>query len=484
MPAILLISLLAALPALAQSKAGPEYAKVFDDTKVHSVHLILEGTDYQKIGQKPFQWMNGDVEIDGERVQNVGIREKGNSSAGIRTEKKPFKIDFCEYLKDQRFHGLKQLVLNNGFKDPTLLREKLAYDLHRALGIPASRAAHAMVYVTAKGEFERRYFGLYTMVEHVDDVFLDERFGGHEGNLYKIEGMQDLFSRADESAIGEERNVELKTNEEENDRSRLVAFARAVAEGKEDLGKWLDVEAFAKWLAATSALVNLDSYAGTGHNFYLYDDPKTGKFVLIPWDLNEAFGNFQVGPPDDHLEWSIREPWVGTKRLIERFLESPANQKPYFAALRGLCAKEFAPKATAARIDALYRLAKDAATKDTMKEWATEDLVKALSQDLEGGGGPKMGPKQSKVFGLKPFVEKRVESILKQLAGKSEGATLEGGSGGPPMGPPPGGRDPLKDFDRDGDGAVSREEWKGPPQGFDRLDRNGDGKLEASELKK
>ncbi len=490
-PAVILAAALATAPAGAKPAVAPDAARVFDDTRVHSVRLVVEGADYDRVGRRPFEWVPADVEIDGERVARVGVREKGNSSWGIRSAKKPFKLDFGEFTKGQTFHGLRVLVLNNGFKDPSLLREKLAYDLHRALGLPSSRAAHAKVFVTAKGRFEDEYLGLYTLVEHVDEVFLDERFGGHGGNLYKVEGFQDLFARADAARIADERNVELKTNEAANDRSRLVDFARAVADDEADLSRWLDTARFAKWLAVNAALVNLDSYAGTGHNFYLYDDPKTGKFVLIPWDLNEAFANFQMGEPSAHLDWDVLAPMAGSKRLIERFLAVPAQRALYLKALEDLCAGAFAPAAMAARIDVLHRLTKDAASKDALKEWSTDDLVRSLSEDLRGN---RMGPRQSMVFGLKPFVERRVASIREQLAGKRKGLALQGPTGppggrgppgrGPPRPPGPGGGDPLRDMDADGDGKVSRSEWRGPREDFDRLDGNRDGSLDAFELRR
>jgi Ca2+-binding EF-hand superfamily protein len=40
----------------------------------------------------------------------------------------------------------------------------------------------------------------------------------------------------------------------------------------------------------------------------------------------------------------------------------------------------------------------------------------------------------------------------------------------------------LKEMDKDGDGKVSREEWTGAPERFDRLDRNKDGALDASDV--
>lgn len=39
----------------------------------------------------------------------------------------------------------------------------------------------------------------------------------------------------------------------------------------------------------------------------------------------------------------------------------------------------------------------------------------------------------------------------------------------------------LRSSDRDGDGAISREEWLGRPEGFARFDRDGDGVISAEE---
>ncbi len=39
----------------------------------------------------------------------------------------------------------------------------------------------------------------------------------------------------------------------------------------------------------------------------------------------------------------------------------------------------------------------------------------------------------------------------------------------------------MKNMDINNDGAVSRDEWKGKPQVFDRFDKNGDGSLTREE---
>src|SRR5262245_60153049 len=46
----------------------------------------------------------------------------------------------------------------------------------------------------------------------------------------------------------------------------------------------------------------------------------------------------------------------------------------------------------------------------------------------------------------------------------------------------PNGEKRMKAMDVDNDGAISRDEWKGKPQAFDRVDKNGDGSLTREEL--
>lgn len=71
---------------------------------------------------------------------------------------------------------------------------------------------------------------------------------------------------------------------------------KALEDG-EGLEKVLDVEKALKYIAANVALANFDSYLGmTTHNFYLYEE--NGRFTIIPWDMNLAFGGFGGGEVD------------------------------------------------------------------------------------------------------------------------------------------------------------------------------------------
>src|SRR5690606_38061271 len=95
----------------------------------------------------------------------------------------------------------------------------------------------------------------------------------------------------------------LKRNEEVGDVSAFLAFAGAMSNAspgalRSTLGEYLELDAFARYMAVDDALVNNDGITtfytaedGTwsgNHNLYLYDESPT-RFTLIPWDLESTF---------------------------------------------------------------------------------------------------------------------------------------------------------------------------------------------------
>ncbi len=241
---------------------------------------------------------------------NVGVRFKGNSSLSTTyssgNEKLSLKLDFDQYeddypeLKNQRFYGFKQLNLNNNYEDESLMREKVGADLFRAFGLASAQTAFCTVYINYGSGVV--YFGVYTLVEEVDDTVLDSQFSDGSGNLYKPEEDASTFK----SGTYDESEFNLKTNTESPDYSDVEALYTALHDSKRssDNEAWqegvesvFNVDVFLKWLAANAVIQNWDTYGNMGHNYYLYNNPEDGKLTWIPWDNNEAF---QEG--DDSIE--------------------------------------------------------------------------------------------------------------------------------------------------------------------------------------
>ena len=242
----------------------------------------------------------------------VGVRFKGNSSlqsswqSGIL--KLSFKLDFDEFeddypqIKNQRFFGFKKLSLKNNYNDKSMLREKVATEIFRDAGLAASHTAFYTVYVDhGDGPV---YFGLYTLVEEVDDTVLDTQFSDDNGNLYKPDGDAASFA----AGTYDEDEYVKKNNEDEADFSDVASLLAILHDGsrtsdpeawRSNLEEILDTDVFLKYLAVNTIIQNWDTYGRMTHNYFLYNNPDTDKLTWIPWDNNEALqtGNQQGSLP-------------------------------------------------------------------------------------------------------------------------------------------------------------------------------------------
>jgi hypothetical protein len=249
-------------------------------------------------------WVEASVTVNDITWDHVGIRYKGNSSlksaSSSGNNKLSFKLDFDEFedeypdTDNQRFYGFKQLNLNNNFSDSSLMHEKVAADLFNEFGVPASRTRFAIVYVDY-GEGSQ-YYGVYTLVEEMDDTGILAQFTDDSGNLYKPENQGATFADGSYS----DADMNKKNNEDEADYTDTKALYEIINSDtrvsdstawKSDLESVFNVDGFIKWLAANTVIQNWDTYGNMNHNFYLYNNPASGQLNWVPWDNNEAFSS-------------------------------------------------------------------------------------------------------------------------------------------------------------------------------------------------
>lgn len=388
----------------------------FGTPQVHEIRLKFSQPGYLdslKANYALDAYMRCEVTIDGAAYPASGAKYKGNSSYNNGSRKKPFRLDLAEYVDGQAHDGLKKLVLNNGFKDPTLLREKLTLDFLNEHGITAPRATFARLYLND------RYWGLYTVIEDVNKTFLEDRFGNKKGNLFKGDQRGSLVWKG-WSQAAYLVDYELKTNETENDWSDLLRLLNALnntpaAALPDSLDRYMNVASWLSYWAAQSLFVNLDSYVGSGHNYFIYHNADTDKFDWIAWDVNEAFGNFNMGIQPQGLKnlpfTHIPQPFE-QRPLMNRMLQNPAYKQALADRLCQLL-QDFDNARLDPKIDALAALIRPDVLADTLKFYSNAQFEQNLSQDIMAGGG---GPAGGFTFGLKSFVSGRRASLAQQLA--------------------------------------------------------------------
>ncbi|MHC5078181.1 MAG: CotH kinase family protein, partial [Planctomycetota bacterium] len=425
-------------PAKKKEREKPQWDRIYPQDKLLDITLTIAKKDWERLPRRPFTYVPAGFSCGHVRIAKVGLRVKGNSSSSVPNQRKSFKIDFDRFEKDRRFHGVNKLNLHNGFKDPTMMREYLAYKIFREAGVPASHVGFARLFITIPGTCTKKYLGIYSNVEQVNGAFLRDRFGDNQGNLWKGEGGSEFqFVGKDPEVYGA---YELKRNERRGDYSSLIEFIRIVNETKDDafgkvIEKHLDVKAFLAYMAVNTILSNMDSPAGTGHNYYIYHDPRSDRFTVIPWDLNEAFGNFRMGSGRDMERMSIDEPYAGEKILIRRVLSVKRFLEAYRAILKKLISGPFSPAVMAREIDRVYHLIRKAVENDPLMSFSNEEFKRAIEEDIPGRGP---GNRRGGVLGLKSFTRNRVASIKNQLSGREQGVKPSGRAfrGPPPSGGP------------------------------------------------
>ena len=141
---------------------------------------------------------------------------------------------------------------------------------------------------------------LYLNVEHVDEEFVDKRYGNQDGNLYKClwpADLEYLGSNPDLYKIdmGGRRAYDLKTNTELDDYTDIAHFIDVlnntpIADLPCELEKVFNVQDYLKVVAMDVFTANWDGYIWDKNNFYLYHNSETGLFEFLPYDLDNTFG--------------------------------------------------------------------------------------------------------------------------------------------------------------------------------------------------
>lgn len=358
-------------------------------------------------------------------MDSVGVRLKGNSSYSHPGVKKSFKIDFNKFISGQNYDGLKKLNFSNGFKDPTCMREKLFFDACWEAGVPAPRASFANV--TFNGEA----WGFYTVVEQIDDQFLDWAIEEDNGNLFKAgdnfgvgggpggggggnNTAADLVDYGTDPAVYADR-YELKTNEEVNDWSDLISFIDFT--NNTDLDAFaagidfrMDVDGFLRSVALDMLFSNLDSYTGSARNYYIYHNQDTNLWEWIKWDGNEAFGSYTNGA--GNMEMLAIDYANPTRPLLERMFDHDDLYSRYLDHVCELTETLFNETHLHERINILAELIASSVYADDNKMYSNADFEANLVSEISGGGG---GPMGGTTYGLKSFVTNRSAYVASQL---------------------------------------------------------------------
>ena len=246
-----------------------------------------------------------------------GLRTKGNFTLAHAYSDNPgsdrfsFTVNFGEYVtkadfgEKQTFFGCDRISFNNFYFDKSMLKEFFSLMLMEEMGLPTPQFGLAKLYINGE------YYGVYAMVEALDESILEQYFAVDDNMLSsylcKPTGSrlryQDL--EQDPSPLYE---YDEQTKAEVADMlPTVLQWAQKLellASGKDFSGEPLDVQSqeylnllnevidideTLRYFAVHSWLCQLDNMFVGLQNFGLYVSPE-GVSTLLPWDYDLAFG--------------------------------------------------------------------------------------------------------------------------------------------------------------------------------------------------
>ena len=415
---------------------------LFDQSYVHKIEIEITEERLNELLASPGEKTKfpADIIIDGEKVSEIAFSTRGNYSLYTMIEegsstRYSFKVNFQKFNNSQRYHGLDKLVLNNLYSDSSYLHDYLAFELMRAMNIPAPLTSFAELYIN--GELK----GLYLAVEDVDDSFMERNKFARDAILYKPEPIafdryvvykmqeqapegEDLglvisgtspdfdFGGADLKYVGDDyskyaailNNAVSKISEK--DKEYVVKSIKAISPATiEDPEDYWDIDALARYFAVNNFIISTDSYTGdTSHNYYLLADG--GKNTLLPWDYNLAFQGLWLDPEvvidENYINWPI-DALLSSYETISRPLwdmmtENPEFLEKYHKAMQNLIDSYILNGECHKKIDEIVDLIRPYVYSDPTRFYTIDEF-------------------ESGVVALREFMFVRTDSVQKQLWG-------------------------------------------------------------------
>jgi spore coat protein CotH len=245
-------------------------------------------------------------------VTNVGARYKGNSSFMLGGNKKSVNLDINWRDPDARVMGYRAINLNNAAGDSTIMREAVYFNVLREYA-PCPHGAMAKLIINGA------YWGVYSMVDQINNDLLDEYFPSHDGDRWRAPNVgggvggggpgggggfpgggggfgsaASAFSYLGPSVSSYTNNYELKSDNSTNAWDRLLHAIDVLNNTSPDQLRDKVEDAFAvdRWLwflAVENLFVDDDSYWNKGADYAFYFEPESGRIHPVEHDGNEAF---------------------------------------------------------------------------------------------------------------------------------------------------------------------------------------------------
>ncbi|MBI4646440.1 MAG: CotH kinase family protein, partial [Bacteroidia bacterium] len=336
-----------------------------------------------------------DLIVDDIYYDSVGVRFKGNSSYNFTQEgdKRPMNIKL-DFIKNYDLYGYNTLKIANMFKDPTCVREVMSYEMLQNY-MPAPQSNYIKLYTGSD------YRGLYTSIQDVDNDFLDLNYGSNDYSFFKcdpititgtpeppppgcppVQGISSPLIYMGEDTACYKQSYDIQSDSEEG-WVRLLDLIRQLNLAPNLVSQNLDVDRALWMLVFNNIFVNMDSYTGSGHNYYIYEN-EYGRFNVMIWDLNENMGVFTMNLTVQQMQTmsTLYGQNDSLRPLIKKLMSIPEIKKKYYAHYRTMYNELVANDYYKTRANQLRTMLDTIVQNDPQFLYTYNDFLNSMNQNI------------------------------------------------------------------------------------------------------
>lgn len=297
-----------------------------------------ESASHTRSGARASVWFLGRF------YDNIFVRQRGQATNAAVSQ----KFDFNKgdpFDAGPGMESVGEVNINGRGADSTYIRQPLAFDAHRAAGVPS--CISALWNMRVNGSYDR----IGVMIEQVDEDFMKRYDYDPDGDLYKFVQRNNLLPVFNDTLTGIEKKTNDKTDFATLD--ELIAGLHISddpsAARRAYVLDHLDLPQVINYLAVRAVIQDADDIR---KNFYMYRDIRGDDlWRIFPWDKDFTFGVRGDGGVDlphpffgdeEHQKWSTHQ-W---NVLFDMIFEEPVTRRLYLRRLRTLTDTLLQPAST------------------------------------------------------------------------------------------------------------------------------------------
>jgi spore coat protein CotH len=304
----------------------PTIHLVGNQTQFDIMHNSNSTEDYEIMSNMTYITLNEALSY-----QNIKVSLAGRSSRWMPKLSYNIKMN-----KKDSIYGYRSVKLRALDTDPSYIREQLAYDIIKSVGLLSSEFSYCRVFLNDKE------LGLFGIIETFKNPWLANSFANGDtkyknGNLYQgafttpqasaVNRTSDLsfYDNITAYADGQYEIKEEASESKKDDWKPLMDFTEFIAKAPTSetnaVASWkkqLDTDSFLRAMALEVILGYSDGYLSMADNYYLYQNLDTGKFFYISSDMDLTFGSTM---------FKLDDMWRGNYSTFPGLLKRPLMKK-------------------------------------------------------------------------------------------------------------------------------------------------------------